>query len=372
MNIKDSWKISSGLYPHDTRNSSKIISCASENAPLKAQEVVSQPLHRQPTPSLPKSVSGVMRGLLTTASHEAAWYGLRLARRFATGSARSSMPEKSTLLPSGSDPGGWDWLDAVFYLTPSAITLGLGSWQLYRYQWKKELIEERKLRMESPVTHDEARMHLLAQEYQPVSMDGSYISGRQMLVGPRSAPASISPKVVHWGGSMGWYVVTPFITTDSTLVLVNRGWIPCRVEKVIDEPAKGLTTIMALVRQDDQGNRFTPANKPQANEWYSIRREQMAQHVIPDHSDPVLVVDLVRASEEADSNPTTGTATGIPDQEFPMTKNLDDYLTFYVMPSTHLIYAANWFAMFLAMTVMTWMRFRRLGPWRTPVSAGPK
>jgi len=52
---------------------------------------------------------------------------------------------------------------------------------------------------------------------------GDFLRDQEILVGPRSAPASIPPGALKWGGPSRSLVVTPFRTAKGDVTLVLRG-----------------------------------------------------------------------------------------------------------------------------------------------------
>ena len=100
------------------------------------------------------------------------------------------------------------------------ITLfcALGTWQLYRLQWKMELISEITFGLNStPITYSNS----IKKNYQRVISDGSYNFKDQIFL------YSLNEK-----GKPGFDVITPFETLGKEIVLVNRGWIPKKFKKL--------------------------------------------------------------------------------------------------------------------------------------------
>ena len=242
----------------------------------------------------------------------------------------------------------------LFFGIPVVTTFSLGVWQVYRLNRKYGLIEERTSRLAMPALTELDDSEEL--DYRQIELRGKLIHEEEMLVGPRSAPSSVSTAVLQWGGSTGLLVVTPMKMDDGKVILVNRGWIPqrlCEREKrakaVInpysflelgdedDESRWGDTsssdeyvTIRGILRRSDEKNRFTPCNKPQSNEWYSIEPGEMRA----DSSRYVL--------ELTDPKPRNG---------WPFPRSMDSFVDFRTPPETHMTYAATWFSLsfFLAL-----------------------
>ena len=92
-----------------------------------------------------------------------------------------------------------------------------------------------------------------------------------MLLGPRVRD-----------GTIGYHVVVPFMRTDGSTVLVDRGF----VAKELAQNVKGTMVaelgeveILGMLRTAQVRNNFTPENKPEKGEWYWADVEAMAAHV---------------------------------------------------------------------------------------------
>lgn len=105
--------------------------------------------------------------------------------------------------------------------------IGLGTWQVYRRQWKLLQIKNLEDKTHRPAVDLPAELNLLQEmEYQKVLLRGSFDYSRETYIGPRT--------LLNEGGGLmsgsstgGVHVVTPFKLVDRDLtVLVNRGWVP--------------------------------------------------------------------------------------------------------------------------------------------------
>ena len=96
-----------------------------------------------------------------------------------------------------------------FYVFP-AITFGLGTWQIYRWDRKQKMLafrEERRLAEPkklpeeiSPVDEDEL-------EFTNVHVKGSFDHSKTLEVGPRS-----------FDGESGFFVLAPFLTEHGLIL----------------------------------------------------------------------------------------------------------------------------------------------------------
>lgn len=149
----------------------------------------------------------------------------------------------------------------------------LGTWQVFRLQWKTELItkyEDRILRtpLRLPPHVDPSAIQDF--DYRRVRVSGILRHDQEMLVGPR----------MH-DGRNGYYVYTPLEREgDSSKVLVNRGWISKKLARQKDRKGalpKHLVAIEGLLREPWKKNMFTPDNKPELGQFVFPDIDQMAK-----------------------------------------------------------------------------------------------
>ncbi len=142
------------------------------------------------------------------------------------------------------------------------ITLfcSLGTWQLYRLQWKQDLINQISRGLKSnPIRYSQN----IITNYQRVTLEGKYDFKNQIYL------YSLNEK-----GQPGFDVITPFETTGKENVLINRGWI----KKELKNDLKINTfssTIKGLLRENSRKNIFTPENDLKQNMWFSINLNEI-------------------------------------------------------------------------------------------------
>ncbi len=118
-----------------------------------------------------------------------------------------------------SNPTGFkftfDWRVTALAVLLLPLLLSLGFWQLDRAEEKRQLqalFKQRQERGPLPIDELDPAQDL---RYQPVSLRGEFLSGRQLLLDNR----------IHQG-QFGYEVVTPLQLADGErIVLVNRGWV---------------------------------------------------------------------------------------------------------------------------------------------------
>ncbi|MDC0472652.1 SURF1 family protein [Pelagibacteraceae bacterium] len=143
----------------------------------------------------------------------------------------------------------------IFIFIFITLFCSLGTWQLYRLQWKQDLINQISQGLKSsPVQYSQN----IKKNYQRVSLTGKYYFENQIYL------YSLNDK-----GQPGFDVVTPFETLNKENVLINRGWIKKELKNnpIINLPSNNVT---GLLRQANRKNPFTPENDIKENIWFSI------------------------------------------------------------------------------------------------------
>jgi surfeit locus 1 family protein len=154
------------------------------------------------------------------------------------------------------------WPVVAASLAGIILLCALGVWQVQRLHWKEGLLAAIAQRQSAPaVPLSEALDRASADiEFLKVKARGHYLQGNAKLL------------IAVYDGSPGWEVITPFVTDDHVLVLVDRGVIPdgLRAEALgaAGDPA-GEVAIEGLL-SGHRGGRgtFSPDNDVKSSKWY--------------------------------------------------------------------------------------------------------
>ncbi len=219
-------------------------------------------------------------------------------------------------------------LAGFFFLVFAA----LGSWQVYRLQWKLDLIAKVDARvhaapMPAPGPQEWPQVSAERDEYRRVSLSGRYLYSQTVAV---QASTDL--------GSGAW-LLTPLQLADGTLVLVNRGFVnvsPLKLDAngLADAPAGQSTPVVGLLRMSEQGGGFLRSNDAAQNRWYSRDVKAIAQARGLSGVAPYFV-DADKPSAEAN-------AAVAPDAQKPV-----GGLTVIAFHNSHLVYALTWYALAL-------------------------
>jgi len=221
----------------------------------------------------------------------------------------------------------------VIALPAFLILLGLGSWQMDRLAWKRDLIAEREAALASPpLAAPPARFDPARHAGRRVTARGTFLHGREMYLGPRARD-----------GRPGYEVVTPLILADGAAVLVIRGWVPLDrrdpERRAAGQPA-GTVAVEGLMRASETPGLFTPDNAPAEGLWYWLDLDAMAAQAGLQRARPY----VIEAGPAA--NPG-GLPIGRPYR--------------VELRNDHLQYAITWYALAAALAVIYILFHRRAG-----------
>ena len=203
------------------------------------------------------------------------------------------------------------------------ITLfcALGTWQLYRLQWKMELISEITFGLNStPITYSNS----IKKNYQRIVSKGSFNFEDQIYL------YSLNDK-----GQPGFDVITPFKTINNEIVLVNRGWIPKGLKKnpKINSLENNIK-IIGLLRKIYKANMFRPENDLENNIWFSVNLNDLEKLTGNKFSNFIVFLED-------------------PNMKAPLPKKIT-----VDVPNNHLKYAITWYSIAISI-LLYYLYFRK-------------
>ena len=210
-------------------------------------------------------------------------------------------------------------LFVIFFIT---LFCALGTWQLYRLQWKLELISEITFGLDSrPIEYSSS----IKKNYQRVNTKGKFYFDKQIYV------YSLNEK-----GKPGYDVVTPFRTNKNENVLINRGWINKELKDnpIINFDKETDQKIVGLLRKIYKPNIFKPENDIKNNIWFSINLEDLKEATGEQFNEFVIFLE--------DNQVKT---------PIPKKISID-------VPNNHLKYAITWYAISISI-IFYYLYFRR-------------
>ena len=214
------------------------------------------------------------------------------------------------------------FLFQLFVILFVTIFCALGTWQLYRLQWKLELISEITYGLNSsPIEYST----LIKKNYQRVTTKGKFDYDKQIYL-----------YSLNDNGKPGYDVITPFRTNRNENVLINRGWI---VKELKDNPSINLKNesekkIIGLLREIYKPNMFKPDNDLKNNIWFSINLEDLKKATGVQFNNFVIFLEDNQAKT-------------------PLPKKIS-----IDVPNNHLKYAITWYAISISI-IFYYLYFRR-------------
>ncbi len=131
----------------------------------------------------------------------------------------------------------------------------LGSWQLQRLGWKRDLIARVDARIHA-APRPAPRSATPADEYRRVSATGTFLHDKSLFVQASTVRGA------------GYWVLTPMRTDADFTLLINRGFVPPEGRASYDRPS-GPQQVSGLLRLTEPGGGFLRRNDPAAGRWYS-------------------------------------------------------------------------------------------------------
>jgi surfeit locus 1 family protein len=220
----------------------------------------------------------------------------------------------------------------------------LGTWQVFRLQWKLALIERVDQRVHgapvpAPSMAQWPQLNTDADDYRRVQLSGVLLDGSTTLV-----QASLDRGIGYWA-------LTPLCTADGGIVMVNRGFIPAGPSGWKPQPVPATAVanacraaaagpsvaVSGLLRMTEIAGKLRQ-NDPVRNHWYTRDVQAIAQA----RGLPAVAPYFVDA--DAVSAKAAGAANGVQ----PI-----GGLTVISFVNNHLVYAITWYALALMMAGAT-------------------
>ena len=210
-------------------------------------------------------------------------------------------------------------LFVIFFITIFCV---LGTWQLYRLQWKLELIQEITFGLKStPIEYSNSSK----KNYQRVNATGKFNFDKQIYL-----------YSLNDSGKPGYDVITPFRTNKNENVLINRGWIDKELKEnaSINPEVKSEQEIVGLLRKIYKPNIFKPDNDLRNNIWFSINLEDLKVVTGEEFNDFIIFLENNQSKTP-----------------LPRKINVD-------VPNNHLKYAITWYSVALSI-LLYFLYFRK-------------
>lgn len=297
------------------------------------------------------------------------------------------------------------WQSAALLLPPALAAL-LGKWQLDRRQWKIDMLNRRQGMLALPPldisSSDSEPKWTELEEYRPVTATGHYDEDRTQFIGPR-------PRTQMGTTEVGYLVVTPLVLPSKqhpgqhglgkpplctySEVMVLRGWAPAAWREAMvngnrhdssestrqlvhkkkkEVGAPSAVSIQGVLRRGEDPGTFVPENSVEQKTFYYVNPGELAMAAGLPETTPL--VELVTPEQSLRMVHPGGPPTAMEvlggrgtvgrpavEELYPLPKSAGDMMAFSVMPRDHANYAATWFTLSGATTLLAVRALRRSG-----------
>ena len=156
------------------------------------------------------------------------------------------------------------------------MLLSLGSWQLYRLNWKLNLISE----IDSSLKNDPVEFSKVDKKnYLRIKTSGIVDFNKQIYL-----------YNLNESGKPGFEVINPIIINNENY-LINRGWIPFDKK---DNPQVNLineSNIIGTLKFQNKASIFKPDNDINKNYWFTLNREDIFKYTGKKFSDYIIYLN---------------------------------------------------------------------------------
>ncbi len=156
----------------------------------------------------------------------------------------------------------------LFTIISLMTLISLGTWQVYRLIWKNSLISNYVYKFNNEIIKYNKNFKFNNEfEYRRINIKGRFINEKEILIIGKT-----------FEGNVGFHLITPFITKEEKLLLINRGWISEKLKlrtsrsfSLIEEDI----VIDGIIRRPQEKGYFVPENDPIDNFWFTIKPYQI-------------------------------------------------------------------------------------------------
>ena len=156
------------------------------------------------------------------------------------------------------------------------MLLSLGSWQLYRLNWKLNLLSE----IENSLKNDPVEFTKVDKKnYLRIKTSGIIDFNKQIYL-----------YNLNESGKPGFEVINPIIINNENY-LINRGWIPFEKK---DKPEVNLineSNIIGTLKLQHKASSFKPDNDVNKNYWFTLNREDIFKYTGKKFSDYIIYLN---------------------------------------------------------------------------------
>ena len=167
-------------------------------------------------------------------------------------------------------------LFSVFVYFIILTLLSLGFWQIYRLNWKLELIEQ----IENSLKNDPVELsNIEKKNYLRIKTSGDIDFDKQIYL-----------YNLNDAGKPGFEVINPIKIGDENY-LMNRGWIPFEKKDLPEINLVDQNQIVGTLMLQTKPSTFKPENDIEKNYWFSLNREDILKFTGRNFSEYVIYLN---------------------------------------------------------------------------------
>ena len=167
-------------------------------------------------------------------------------------------------------------LFSVFVYFIILTLLSLGFWQIYRLNWKLELIEQ----IENSLKNDPVELTSIEKKnYLRIKTSGDIDFDKQIYL-----------YNLNDAGKPGFEVINPIKIGDENY-LMNRGWIPFEKKDLPEINLVDQNQIVGTLMLQTKPSTFKPENDIEKNYWFTLNREDISKFTGRNFSEYVIYLN---------------------------------------------------------------------------------
>ena len=168
------------------------------------------------------------------------------------------------------------FLFSVFVYLIILTLLSLGFWQIYRLNWKLELIKQ----IENSLKNDPVELsNIEKKNYLRIKTSGDIDFDKQIYL-----------YNLNDAGKPGFEVINPIKIGDENY-LVNRGWIPFEKKDLPEINLVDQNQIVGTLMLQTKPSTFKPENNIEKNYWFTLNREDILKFTGRNFSEYVIYLN---------------------------------------------------------------------------------
>ena len=168
------------------------------------------------------------------------------------------------------------FLFSVFVYFIILVLISLGSWQLYRLDWKLNLISE----INNSLKNDPVELlKSNKKNYLRITTSGTVDFDKQIYL-----------YNLNDSGKPGFEVINPILIGNENY-LINRGWIPFEKKDSQEINFFDENNIIGTLKLQGRKNIFKPDNDIEENYWFSLNREDISKFTGKEFSKYIIYLD---------------------------------------------------------------------------------